>query len=385
MKKLSILLLTLILLVPACSFNPMTSPQSAFLPKIIQFDASPSVINVGEVAYLRWSVTEANSVSIDNGIGSVALAGQMPVSPTATTYYNLTATNLAGEATARTQIIVQGTITPTPSPTSARPTIVSFLADHQLITPGQSVSLSWKVTGANTVTITPVGQVNSEGSISVQPTATTTYILTATNSGGTATAGITVTIQSYIPVTPSGERTVILHPISIESGSVIKGSGYLDYSLASTICAGDTIANTPSRAFLSFDISSIPANAIIKGAVLDLSSYSIIGSPSYMRGTFGNMGALEVYHVQYSNLDSKAYTEEGLLTANGSFTNYPLSPWAWDVQSSSDGQAVIQNLITQDRSRAQFRIQFFTTTNWDSIADMLCFDNSTLTIKYQAP
>jgi len=101
-----------------------------------------------------------------------------------------------------------------------------------------------------------------------------------------------------------------------------------------------------------------------------------------MRGIWGNMGALEVYHLQYTNLDFKAYTEMATPVANGIFTDYALSPRAWDVKNSSDGQPVIQSLIQQSQLRCQFRIQFFTTTNWDSISDMLCFDNATLTIKY---
>jgi len=52
------------------------------------------------------------------------------------------------------------------------------------------------------------------------------------------------------------------------------------------------------------------------------------------------------------------------------------------VKDSADGDPVIQNLVQRGKSRSQFRIQFFTTTNWDSISDMLCFDDATLTIKY---
>ncbi|HEX7364388.1 MAG TPA: hypothetical protein VF366_04380 [Dehalococcoidia bacterium] len=381
MKKLVTLLLTLLLLVPACNWNVATTPKSAFVPKILEFNASPSVISLGEASYLRWSVSEANSVSIDNGIGSVALAGQIPVSPSTTTFYNLTATNLAGESTARTQIIVQGAAAEPVTPT-ATPNVVSFHADRLLITPGQYITLSWEVAGATGVTISSIGQVNSSGTITVQPMATTTYLLTATNSAGTATAGINISVQASIPGGTSGERTVILKPVPSESGSLIRGAGYLDYSVYTTICAGDTTSNAPSRAFLSFDISSIPDNAVIKEAILDLSNYSVIGSPSYMRSGFGNMGALEVYHVEYTNLDSKAYTQEGELTANGTFTSYPMSPWAWDVKNSDSGQPVIQDLVQQGKSRCQFRIQLFTTTNWDSIADMLCFDNVTLMIKY---
>lgn len=382
MKNTVALLLALLLLVSGCSWITETTPQAAFLPKILQFDATPSIINQGEAAYLRWSVSESNSVSIDNGIGTVALAGQIPVSPNSTTFYTLTAMNLAGETTARTQIIVRGTATEPETASATPPTIISFYADRLIITPGQYVTLSWEVLGTTDATITPIGQVNAKDTITLQPANTTTYVLNATNSAGTTNASITVVVQAAVPTSTSGEKTEILKPITFESGSLVRGSGYLDYARYSGICAGDTLSNSASRAFLSFDISSIPANAIIKEAILDLSNYSVYGEPTYMKSSWGNMGALEVYHVQYTYLDYKAYTQTATLTANGTFTNYPLSPWAWDVKNSIDGQPVVQGLIQQGKSRCQLRIQFFTTTNWDSISDMLCFDNATLTIKY---
>jgi hypothetical protein len=383
MRSTIVLLLALLLLVSGCTFTPATTPQSAFLPKILQFDAAPSVVNQGESTYLRWSVSEANSVSIDNGIGSVALAGEIPVSPNSTTFYTLTARNLAGETTAGTQIVVEGGTTTQPAtPTETPPTIASFYADRLIITPSQYVTLSWEVLGTTEVTLTPSGQVNAKDSITLQPASTTTYVLTATNSAGTTTAGITVTVQTSVPVGTSAGRTVILRPVPLESGSLVRGAGYLDYARYANLCAGDTLSNSASRAFLSFDISQIPDNAIIKEAILDLSNYYVYGAPTYMRSSWGNMGALEVYHLQYTDLNYKAYTEMATLVANGNFINYPLSPWAWDVKDSNDGEPVIQGLIQQGKSRCQFRIQFFTTTNWDSISDMFCFDNATLTIKY---
>jgi hypothetical protein len=382
MKSTIVLLLALLLFISGCTLMPATTPQSAFLPKILEFDATPSVINQGEASYLRWSVSEANSVFIDNGIGSVALAGVMPVSPTSTTFYTLTARNLAGETSVRTQIIVEGTTTQPTTPAATPPTIVSFYADRLIITPGQYVTLSWEVLGTTGVTLTPVGQVKAKDTITLQPASTTTYVLTATNAAGSPTAGITVTVQPSIPTGTSTEKAAILRPLPLESGSLIRGGGYLDYARYAAVCAGDTISNSASRAFLSFDISSIPANAIIEEAILDLSNYTVYGSPTYMLSNWGNMGALEIYHIQYTGLNYKAYTGTATLVANGNLTNYPLSPWAWDVKDSADGQPVVQGLIQQGKPRCQFRIQFFTTTNWDSISDMLCFDNATLTIKY---
>jgi hypothetical protein len=378
-----VLLVALLLFASGCTCIPAPAPPSALLPKISQFEAKPSVINQGEVTYLRWSVTNADSVSIDNGIGSVALTGEIPVSPSSSLFYTLTAKNLIGETTARTQIVVGGGTTTQPvTPTATAPAIAAFYADRLIIAPGEYVTLNWEVLGITEVTLTPIGQVKAKDALTLQPANTTTYVLTATNAAGTSTAGITVTVQSSVPAGTSGERVVVLKPILQESGSLVRGAGYLDYARYAGVCAGDTSLNLASRAFLSFDISQIPANAIIEEAILDLSNYTVYGAPTYMKSSWGNMGALEVYHIQYTDLNYKPYTEMAALVANGEFTDYPLSPWDWDVKKSSDGLPVIQGLIQQGKPRCQFRIQFFTTTNWDSISDMLCFDNASLTIKY---
>jgi len=384
MRSAVALLLALLLLVPGCTLFPEEIPDIGLLPKIQEFEARPSVINQGEVAYLRWSVSNANSVSIDNDIGSVALTGEIPVSPDETTFYTLTATNFAGESVARTPVLVRGEPTTHPIVTTeTSPTIVTFYADRLIIAPDEYVTLSWDVEGATDVTLENFGQVSAKDTITLIPANTTTYVLTATNAAGKSTAGITVTVQPSLPAEPTAEGMIILQAIPWESGSLVRGTGYLDYTKYTGACAGDTILNMASRAFLSFDISSIPDNAIIEEAVLDLSQYTKHGDPSYMRSNWGNMGALEVYHIQYGTFEDlgfEAYTEWAKLTSNGEFTDYPLFPW--DVKSSADGDPVIQKLVQQGKSRSQFRIQFFTTTNWDSISDMLCFDDATLTIKY---
>jgi len=384
MKTTVALLLALFLLIAGCDYIPEGTPGLGLKPKINKFEATPSVINQGEVTYLSWSVSNADSVSIDNGIGSVALTGEIPVSPNNTTFYTLTATNFAGEASARTQIMVQGEPTTQPAtPTGTPPTIVTFYADRLMITPGEHVTLSWDVVDATDVTFEDVGQVSAKDTITLSPDSTTTYVITATNSAGQAAAGITVVVQPSLPPETTAEGMLILNAIPEESGSLVRGTGYLDYTKYESTCAGDTTLNMASRAFLSFDISSIPDNAIIEEAMLDLSYYTQQGDPSYMRSIWGNMGALEVYHIQYGGFEDlgfDAYTELAKLTANGEFTDYPVSPR--DVQYSDDGEPVIQELVQQGKSRAQFRIQFFTTTNWDSISDMLCFDNASLTIKY---
>jgi uncharacterized repeat protein (TIGR02543 family) len=80
-----------------------TSPAT---PIINSFSAVPSTITVGESSTLSWSVTDATTVTIDNGVGSVALSGTTAVNHTTTTTYTLTATNSAGSVTATTTVTV---------------------------------------------------------------------------------------------------------------------------------------------------------------------------------------------------------------------------------------------------------------------------------------
>ena len=63
---------------------------------------------------MTWNTTNATTVTINQGIGTVAASGTRSVAPTATTTYTLTATNAAGSVTATATVTVAGTrITPT--------------------------------------------------------------------------------------------------------------------------------------------------------------------------------------------------------------------------------------------------------------------------------
>jgi len=90
-------------------------------PIINSFSAIPSTITVGESSTLNWSVTDATSVTIDNGIGSVALTGTTAVNPTITTTYTLTSTNVAGSVTATTTVTVSSAVAVTYNGNTERP------------------------------------------------------------------------------------------------------------------------------------------------------------------------------------------------------------------------------------------------------------------------
>ncbi len=85
-------------------------------------------------ATLTWSTINATTVSIDQGIGTVASSGTLSVSPTATTTYTLTATNAEGPATA--------TATLTVTPPDTTPPVISSVASSSLTTSGATIGFT---------------------------------------------------------------------------------------------------------------------------------------------------------------------------------------------------------------------------------------------------
>ena len=80
------------------------------------------------------------------------------------------------------------------------PEIKDFTADPAAIKRGESATLTWQTAYTGSCVIEPgVGAVDPNGSVSVAPTDTTIYTLTAEGTGGTDTATVTVTIENSAP------------------------------------------------------------------------------------------------------------------------------------------------------------------------------------------
>lgn len=77
---------------------------------------------------------------------------------------------------------------------------VQFTATPQTISAGESSILTWTVSQADSVAIAPeIGRVEATGSLTVTPTQSTEYHLTASGPGGTATATTTVSVTKLNP------------------------------------------------------------------------------------------------------------------------------------------------------------------------------------------
>jgi hypothetical protein len=168
-------------------------------PVINFFTATPSAISEGEFTTLSWNITGANSATIDNGVGAVsATSGSAQDAPTMTTTYTLTASNPAGTVTRGVTVtVVQG-----------GPVIDSFTATPSTINEGESATLSWSISDADSATIdNDIGPVDPvSGSLEVSPLSTTTYTLTATNDNGSVTRKVTVNVSE--PSVPEIVETI---------------------------------------------------------------------------------------------------------------------------------------------------------------------------------
>ena len=80
------------------------------------------------------------------------------------------------------------------APTGLPPTINSFTASATSVAAGTPVTLTWDTSNDSYDFIDKLGGVHG-GSVTIAPTATTTYTLTATNQYGPSTAQVTVTVK----------------------------------------------------------------------------------------------------------------------------------------------------------------------------------------------
>src|SRR2546429_7650796 len=76
----------------------------------VALSASPTSAQAGQSVTLKWSSTNAASVTLEPSVGPVAAQGSTTVRPSQSTTYTLTATGPGGSAHASAQV----TITPAP-------------------------------------------------------------------------------------------------------------------------------------------------------------------------------------------------------------------------------------------------------------------------------
>lgn len=107
-------------------------PPAPAKPTIASFAAEPSTVVKGSPATLRWSVSDASDISIDQGIGSVQSTGTRQVFPSADTTYTLIARGVGGTTSSTVSVRVTDPVRETPPPPTptARRTASEFMSQE---------------------------------------------------------------------------------------------------------------------------------------------------------------------------------------------------------------------------------------------------------------
>jgi hypothetical protein len=138
---------------------------------------------------------------------------------------------------------------------------------------------------------------------------------------------------------------------------------------------GDDSLNVAVQAFVSFDLSSIPAGATIVKVVVDFSGYDVLGNPWSLSD-----GCLRAYSQNYGSVDASDYFPGGDPT--GAYIRWCGGAELSSASENADMKTLVQSLVGS--SRLQLRLQFKSPnpTN-NGTADMVRFGTIKLIVTYQ--
>ena len=234
-------------------------------PSVDSFTASPSTIDEGEDSGLKWTTTHATGVSIDQGVGPVAVddeTGTTKVSPHQDTTYTLTASNPAYTGTHAVTDTVRITVNPPAPPPglSVSPTTLNITEGAA----GKTYNVRLRTQPSRDVTVTV--EVESGGDSRVQKNTSSLTFTTADwnrnqavqvfaeEKSGTATgqariantppssyggSAVDVTVNVADDDTDGCEATVMPTRLTIDEGE--NDGGYYDVVLAASPAASVTI------------------------------------------------------------------------------------------------------------------------------------------------
>jgi hypothetical protein len=320
----------------------------AITAQIVRFTANPSSIPAGGQTTLSWSISNASTVTIAPGIGSVAANGSVAVSPTSTTTYTISATGTDGKTVTSTVQVTVGAVTAQ---------ILRFSASPSTIALGTQSTLSWTTSNATTVSISPtVGTVTANGSTTVSPATTTSYTISATGADGT-----TVTAVATVTVTGSAIPQIVAFtatPQTVSSGQSTKicwqVTGATSISIAPSIggnlnandCATVTPSATTTYTLTATNaVGQVQGNLTVNvGSVQILSfqaspvSSPVAGAPVTLTWTTVNATS-----VVLTGADIPAMT----LPVNGSYTDNPVTNETYTLTAYGPGGQTVSVSISE--------------------------------------
>ncbi|MAF93370.1 hypothetical protein CMO85_01745, partial [Candidatus Woesearchaeota archaeon] len=270
------------------------SPSSLTLAKGVSMTTVTPTASGGAVS--SWSITPSlpSGLTFDTSTGAIS---GTPTAVSSSTAYTVTATNAGGSGTATVTIAVNDIA---PSGVTYTPSTLSLTKDSAMttVTPTSSggTVTSWSISGT-----LPSGLSfsTSTGAISGTPTAitsATTYTVTASNTGGSATTTVTILVNDAVPVIAYSPSSLTLTKGSAMTTLTPSSSGgtVTSWSISPSLPTGLTfntstgaISGTPTAVSSSNNYTITATNlggsgtAMVTIQVNDVSPYSILytGSP----------------------------------------------------------------------------------------------------------
>jgi hypothetical protein len=168
-------------------------------PVVHYFTATPDLVEQGGIVTLEWEVDGADEVELNAGSGqNWKTQGEAKLNVDSNSSFQLMAINKDGNSTAQAEVVVV-----------PKSEIVFFRSSNgpdSPLYPGKSASLSWFVTGANSIVLLnkSTGDMtfleSEQGSLEVAPEATTEFILRCSNSLSQVESSSTVVVDDSVIV-----------------------------------------------------------------------------------------------------------------------------------------------------------------------------------------
>ena len=171
----------------------------------------------------------------------------------------------------------------------------------------------------------------------------------------------------------SAPVSVSIPYLAAESGLVTSGGGINN----ATVAAGDTGTNEGTEAFLSFDLSGIPANATIQTAALKL-----IGGGNVRGNPFAALGCLRAYVHNFGTVDAGDFVAPG---ATGAFAQWCNAGELSADYSGSTVTPAVQSAVGTARFRIRLQFRDALTDGDATIDDVLIIGPVVLTVTYTVP
>ena len=177
-------------------------------------------------------------------------------------------------------------------------------------------------------------------------------------------------VEIVVPEAPPGVVRRIFNLIGSYSGNVKS-----DSSTDALTNVGDTPSGASVQAFMTWDISSIPAGSTIDDVEIHFSNYDVMGLP------FTELNCLRAYAQDYGTLDSTDFVSGSV---SGAIETWCSVDALETASVSSDFKTALQTEVGS--TYFQIRLQFNeVATDGDSASDLVRFRQPRLYVTYSEP